>query len=60
MGAATIPYRLVHKQAGLLEQRPTRPKIADPYLAIEEWVQHSEGEIRTDVVHDKLQSMGYR
>ena len=37
-----------------------RPKVSDPYLAkIEEWVEHSEGKVRADVVHRKLCAMGY-
>jgi transposase len=37
-----------------------RPKASDPYLAkIEEWVEHSGGKVRADVVHRKLCAMGY-
>ena len=37
-----------------------RPSVVDGYRAkIEEWVERSEGEIRADVVHDKLVAMGF-
>src|SRR5258707_9494143 len=32
-----------------------RPMVIDPFVAtLEEWVEHSRGRIRGDVVHDKL------
>lgn len=38
----------------------TRDSIIDPFLPkIEEWVDHSDGDIRADVCHRKLQAMGY-
>lgn len=38
----------------------TRDSIIDPFLLkIEEWVDHSNGDIRADVCHRKLQAMGY-
>src|SRR3990170_4049217 len=37
-----------------------RDRAVDPYVAkIEEWVDHSNGDIRADVCHRKLQTMGY-
>ena len=37
-----------------------RPSLVDGYRAkIEEWVERSEGDIRADVVHDKLVAMGF-
>ncbi|MFI7065309.1 IS21 family transposase [Kribbella sp. NPDC050124] len=37
-----------------------RPRIIDPYLAkIEEWVDRSEGKVRADVVHERLQAVGF-
>lgn len=37
-----------------------RDSAVDPYRAkIEEWVDHSNGDIRADVCHDKLVAMGY-
>ena len=40
--------------------RRRRPREIDPYLAkLEELVDHSEGKIRADVVHDRLVAMGF-
>jgi transposase len=40
--------------------RASREKLIDPYLPkIEEWVERSHGEVRADVVHAKLTSMGF-
>ncbi len=40
--------------------RVTRPQVAGPYLdKIEEWVERSRGAVRADVVHERLQAMGY-
>jgi transposase len=37
-----------------------RPKIIDPFLAkIEEWVDRSDGSVRADVVHERLQGLGF-
>lgn len=37
-----------------------RPKVADEFQEkIAEWVTRSKGKIRADVVHEKLQAMGY-
>lgn len=37
-----------------------RPSVVDPYrVKIEEWVDRSYAKIRADVVHDKLEAMGY-
>jgi hypothetical protein len=37
-----------------------RDSVTDPYRdKIEEWVEHSRGDIRADVVHRKLTAMGY-
>ena len=37
-----------------------RPKVIDPYLPkIEEWVEHSHGKIRADVVFDRLVAVGF-
>lgn len=56
----TVTSYVNKRDAGQLEQQSARPKIADQYLAkIEEWVDDSEGEIRADVVHNKLQPMDY-
>jgi hypothetical protein len=40
--------------------RPRRPRLIDPYLEkIEELVERSSGEIRADVIHDRLVAMGF-
>jgi transposase len=37
-----------------------RPRIIDPYLAkIEEWVDRSHGQVRADVVHERLVAVGF-
>jgi transposase len=39
---------------------PSRPRLVDPYLdKVEEWVERSRGNIRADVVHDRLRGLGY-
>lgn len=38
-----------------------RPRVTDPYMEkIEEWVEHSKGKIRGDVVTEKLVGLGYQ
>ncbi len=40
--------------------RPTREKVTDPFIDhIVGWVEKSKGKIRGDVVHTKLEAMGY-
>jgi hypothetical protein len=37
-----------------------RPKMIDPFLAkIEEWVDRSDGSVRADVVHERLEALGF-
>lgn len=37
-----------------------RERIIDPFLPkIEEWVERSQGKVRADVCHEKLQALGY-
>lgn len=37
-----------------------RPRIIDPYLdKIEEWVDRSEGRVRADVIHERLEGLGF-
>jgi hypothetical protein len=37
-----------------------RPRIIDPYLAkIEEWVDRSQGKVRADIVHERLEGVGF-
>jgi len=40
--------------------RPRRARSIDAFVAkVEEWVEHSEGKIRADKVHERLVAMGY-
>jgi transposase len=42
------------------DQRLRRPMAIDPFLdKIEEWVDRSRGQVRADVVHEKLVAMGF-
>jgi transposase len=37
-----------------------RPRIIDPFLGkIEEWVDRSEGKVRADIIHERLQAVGF-
>lgn len=49
------------REAGGLADRPaTRPRLIDAFLPkVEEWMERSNGQIRADVVHDKLLGMGF-
>lgn len=43
------------------EESAAREKVTDEWLPkIEEWVEASRGKIRADIVHGKLEAMGYR
>jgi len=45
---------------GLTDQVAARPQLIDDFLPkLEEWMEHSKGRIRADVVHDKLLGLGY-
>lgn len=38
-----------------------RPRVSDPFAdKITEWIDRSQGRVRADVVHRKLEAMGYR
>jgi transposase len=53
---------VVRRAAGLAvaDEVVERPKLTDPFLdKIVEWVKHTHGKVRADVVHDKLTAMGY-
>jgi transposase len=53
-------YVALRDQGVRADVAPGRDSVVDPYLdKIEEWVEHSRGDIRADVVHDKLEAMGY-
>lgn len=54
-------YVALRDAAGRELDPPTRNSITVPYLSkIEEWVERSKGEVRADVVHDKLTAMDYQ
>lgn len=43
-----------------LEEPAQRSQLIDPYLPkIEEWVERSHGKVRADVVHEKLEALGF-
>lgn len=55
--------RYVAARAAGLDPAKTiaRPKVSDPYAdKIVEWIDRSQGRVRADVVHRKLEAMGYR
>jgi transposase len=40
--------------------RPRRPRSLDAFMGkVEEWVEHSKGKVRADVVHQRLAAMGF-
>ena len=54
--------RYVEARAKGLDPTTTfvRPQVADPYVdKIAEWIERSRGQVRADVVHRKLFSMGF-
>jgi len=65
-GIAKVDPKTVRRYVAAREEgRPVtgpgrRPRIIDPYLAkVEEWVDRSEGKVRADVVHERLQAVGF-
>ena len=57
----TVRRYVAKREAGEPVDAPVaRPKLIDPFLdKIEELVETSEGEIRADVVHERLVAMGF-
>lgn len=57
----TVAHYVALREAGRSpDERPRRPMAIDPFLdKVEEWVDRSGGNIRADVVHDKLVAMGF-
>ena len=57
----TVARAVSAREAGGLADRPaTRPRLIDAFLPkVEEWMERSNGQIRADVVHDKLLGMGF-
>jgi transposase len=65
-GMARVDAKTVRRYVAARDEgRPVmgasrRPRIIDPYLAkIEEWVDRSQGRVRADVVHERLQAVGF-
>lgn len=65
-GIAKVDPKTVRRYVELRDQgQPTtgsvkRPRIIDSYLAkIEEWVDRSQGNVRADVVHERLVGLGF-
>lgn len=59
----TVAHYVAEREAGGGEwQRKRRPcPRTDPHAGkIAEWVQRSQGKVRADVVHERLEAMGYR
>lgn len=53
-------YVAVRDAGGDPQARPRRVRSIDPFLAkVEEWVEHSQGKVRADVVHQRLLAMGF-
>jgi hypothetical protein len=59
----TVAAYVARRDAGLLPEetrRVERVKLIDPFLGkVEEWVDHSEGKVRADVVFEKLGPLGF-
>ena len=57
----TVRRYVTKREAGVPVDEPVqRPKLIDPLLPkIEEPVEHSEGAIRADVVHERPAAMGF-
>ena len=57
----TVAHYVALRDAGQTPQdRLRRAMAVDPFLGkVEEWVDRSNGQVRADVVHDKLVAMGF-
>jgi len=57
----TVELYVARRDAGQSPfTRPRRPRLIDPHLVkIEELVEHSNGRIRADVVHDRLVALSF-
>ncbi len=58
----TVRRYVAARAAGLDPAKAVeRPKVSDPYTdKIVEWIDLSQGRVRADVVHRKLEAMGYQ
>jgi transposase len=53
-------YVAIRDNGGDPLARPRRVRSIDPFLSkVEEWVEHSKGRVRADVVHLRLTAMGF-
>jgi hypothetical protein len=53
-------YVATRERGGDPLARPRRVRSIDPFMArVEEWVEHSKGKIRADVVYQRLMAMGF-
>jgi hypothetical protein len=53
-------YVAIRDAGGDPQTRARRVRSIDPFLAkVEEWVEHSQGKVRADVVHQRLVAMGF-
>jgi transposase len=56
----TVARYVARRDVGRELDTTRRDSIVSPHLdKVEEWVERSQGDIRADVVHDKLTAMGY-
>jgi hypothetical protein len=57
----TVRHWVARRDQGLPVGGPgRRERLIDPFLAkVEEWVDHSKGQIRADVVHERLVVVGF-
>ena len=58
----TVAHYVAARERGVLTpgRGERRDMLVDPYLEkLEEWVEHSRGKVRADVVHEKLTAMGF-
>jgi len=57
----TVRRLVAARDAGRLRTTPlARSHLIDPWLPkIEEWIEHSRGRVRGDIVHERLQGLGY-
>jgi len=53
-------YVAAREEGRPLDAPVRRPRLIDPFLAkIEEWVDRSEGNVRADVVHERMRGLGF-
>src|SRR4051794_20480138 len=57
----TVRHYVAKRDSGIPVGEPaTRPKLIDPFVGkIEEAVESSQGQVRADVLHERLEAMGF-